>query len=497
MKNKIRLILVLGLLLTVPAMTLATGSASSGYNEPIPESALRFEAVSDGNHVNTSWVKYAPEGFNYYKVVRSVTNPDPVYPDDGYIQVIENADTTSYVDYNVPEGVSYYRVCSIVNPNRYCSNVVMIEKSEGIPVEKTVSEKVIATDEYQALRDEITALKAKVARLEAFVDTQRHRYEAAINYLREQGIVQGYDDGSYKPDNTINRAEFMKIVMGEKYGNELTAEEAGCFNDVGKEWYAPYVCLGKNKGVVSGYDNGNFGPGNQISFVEAAKILANVYELELGSEGSHWYEKYVLALQSEGYIPSSVDELAKPITRAEMAELIWRIKEQIKDQAHAKLISESVQLNEGDFKGWVLYNGSDFRFYHPGWYQGTKWNRTLLTDELDFYQNLNTPNYLDVDSYMTVYDIAGTNLNTDIWTDHPFVSSAEMTINGIRALKRHFRAPRGTVVNGRTTGENENITVYSYEVNGRTVVLEYFNAYGMENENVEVFDKIASSFSLK
>ncbi|MBN2306964.1 S-layer homology domain-containing protein, partial [Candidatus Peregrinibacteria bacterium] len=350
MKNKVRLLLVLALLLVVPAITLATGSASSGYNEPILEEALEFEAVLDGDQVNTSWVKYAPEGFNYYKVIRSTTNPDPVYPDDGYIQAIGDADTTSYVDHDVPEGVSYYRVCSIVNPNRYCSHVVTIEKgqSESVPelisaapavielegaltdkgavlewtldgaaphgfkvaysktnenpsypgdsatylsdpgvrrhvqsdvkagytyhfrvcqyngdgtcgaysnavalaipadyvtagpVSKEVTtEKVVASgDEYQALKDEITALKARVAQLEAFIDIQQHKYETAINYLREQGIVQGYDDGSYKPDSTINRAEFMKIVMGEKYSDELSTAFVDCFNDVGKDWYA-------------------------------------------------------------------------------------------------------------------------------------------------------------------------------------------------------------------------------------------------------------------
>ena len=69
-----------------------------------------------------------------------------------------------------------------------------------------------------------------------------------------------------------------------------------------------------------------------------------------------------------------------------------------------------------------------------------------------------------------------------------------MTINSLPALKRHYKAPRGTVVNGRTTGENENITIYTYKLNnGKVAVLQYFNAYGTDNYNVETFYKIAES----
>ena len=111
MKNKVRVLLVFGLLLVMPVVTFATGATSSGYNEPIMEESFEFDAVLNGDQVETSWTSFAPEGFNYYKVVRSTTNPDPVYPDDGYIQVTSDPDFTFYTDEGVLKGVSYYRVC--------------------------------------------------------------------------------------------------------------------------------------------------------------------------------------------------------------------------------------------------------------------------------------------------------------------------------------------------------------------------------------------------
>ncbi|MCK5604092.1 hypothetical protein KAR91_19550, partial [Candidatus Pacearchaeota archaeon] len=76
----------------------------------------------------------------------------------------------------------------------------------------------------------------------------------------------------------------------------------------------------------------------------------------------------------------------------------------------------------------------------------------------------------------------------------PFHSSQEMTINGVKVLKRRYRAPRGTVVNGRAVGENENIIIYTYQLGDKVAALHYFNAHGTELRDVDIFHKIAESF---
>ena len=72
-------------------------------------------------------------------------------------------------------------------------------------------------------------------------------------------------------------------------------------------------------------------------------------------------------------------------------------------------------MDSGDYKGWKQYSKDGFSFYHPNWYQGVKWGWDILTEELDFYQNLNTSNYMAVDTYLNVYTVAGSNLSTSVW----------------------------------------------------------------------------------
>jgi len=169
---------------------------------------------------------------------------------------------------------------------------------------------------------------------EPLYDINGHLYESAIRYLDENGIIEGYPDGSYKPDQTINRAEFTKIIVGAKLGSNPTSYASNCFPDVkSSDWFASYVCYAKQAGIIAGYPDGYFRPANTINLVEAAKILVNTLEVEKpDTESALWYREYIEALQNNSYIPNTFQALDDAVSRAEMAELIWRIRENIQNK---------------------------------------------------------------------------------------------------------------------------------------------------------------------
>lgn len=161
-------------------------------------------------------------------------------------------------------------------------------------------------------------------------DVVGHAYEESIRYLEKKKIIEGFADGTYRPEASIDRAAFTKIVVGGKIGSNPTAAAADCFSDVLKDqWYASYVCFAKNNKIVSGHPSGAFMPGDPIKLVEAAKILVNTFGLEKDPETDVWYEVYIEALQRDGYIPDTFTALDQLVSRGQMAEMMARIMEKI------------------------------------------------------------------------------------------------------------------------------------------------------------------------
>ena len=105
--------------------------------------------------------------------------------------------------------------------------------------------------------------------------SEGNQYFDAIQYAKDSGIVEGYADGYYKPAKEINRAEFLKILLETKYKTELElAVGSNCFEDIiGDEWFEKYVCYAKDIGVVNGYDDGTYKPSIEINRAEFTKII--------------------------------------------------------------------------------------------------------------------------------------------------------------------------------------------------------------------------------
>jgi len=184
--------------------------------------------------------------------------------------------------------------------------------------------------------------------------TSIHPNSDAILYLEDVDVIDGYPDGSFKPNGSINRAELMKMVVEMMVGDPVGLGDYGnCFPDVLDDWYAPHVCYAYEQGWVDGYPDGTFKPGNNTNRAEAIKIILNAYfdseipgleTLNLGPEyhadipndadEDAWYYSYVeyaalvgvLDLQhieniSLGYDYFPGDEM----TRKEVAQMIYNL----------------------------------------------------------------------------------------------------------------------------------------------------------------------------
>jgi len=161
-----------------------------------------------------------------------------------------------------------------------------------------------------------------------------HPDAKAISDLANRGILNGYPDGSFKPNQALNRAELTKIVV-ESIKAKPTA--ANCFPDVNQQsWYSGYVCQAKNMGLVSGYPDGRFRPEQTINRAEALKIIALSQNWSYQAEDrtisfsdvtqSEWYKKFAdyVATHNLSNFGKNLNPSLK-VTRGQFSQIYYRI----------------------------------------------------------------------------------------------------------------------------------------------------------------------------
>ncbi len=153
-----------------------------------------------------------------------------------------------------------------------------------------------------------------------------HIHYKGLKYMLDIGAMEGYPDGTLRPDAVVSRAEFLKIILqGTDHMRLGIGDRKNCFPDVTTEWYAPFVCYAFDQGLVKGYPDGLFHPEQPVNFVEAAKILHILFYGDLPRDEKRWYRPYVKILTRERRVPFTIDSLNKFITRGETAMLVWAL----------------------------------------------------------------------------------------------------------------------------------------------------------------------------
>lgn len=166
-----------------------------------------------------------------------------------------------------------------------------------------------------------------------------HAHYTAIEFLRSRGIINGYEDGTFKPDRSVSRAEFLKIVLLSSGNPILTGDlDRSGFTDVSlSAWYAGYVNRALALGVASGYPDGLFRPDRTVSRIEAVKMILRsnrITEASLSSEASFsdidagsWavpYARFAQAAHLFDVIPGNLMRPNEAMTRAQVAEMVYR-----------------------------------------------------------------------------------------------------------------------------------------------------------------------------
>ena len=179
------------------------------------------------------------------------------------------------------------------------------------------------------------------AATDKFSDLKGHWGEAIINEAAGLGIVGGYPEGDFKPDNLMKREEFYKLITNVLTTVPDTSKTTIAFKDVDPiEWYVPTIKTAVAAGITSGYQDGTFGIGQMISRQEAAKVVASVIQANNldttktaqsakdAKDIGDWALSYVNLMFQKGYMQGDDEGNFRPtmaLTRAEAATLLLNV----------------------------------------------------------------------------------------------------------------------------------------------------------------------------
>ena len=169
------------------------------------------------------------------------------------------------------------------------------------------------------------------------IDIKGHWAESQINSFVSSGHINGYGDGTFKPDNSVTRAEFIKIF--NKYFG-LTKTSGKVFNDTKTHWAKIEIDIAVTNGVANGVSLTEFQPDEPITREQAAKMISNYKKLDDTNHDkvakykdmnqvSNWALNSVEGIIELGYMNGYEDNTFRPkknITRAEAVVTLSRIK---------------------------------------------------------------------------------------------------------------------------------------------------------------------------
>lgn len=153
-------------------------------------------------------------------------------------------------------------------------------------------------------------------------------YAKAVNELSSLNIINGYEDGTFKPDGLVTRAEITKMIvaaLGETSAAEAAEGQNTQFGDVtGEHWASGFVTQGVSNGFINGYSATEFGPEDNVTYVQAQKMLVAAIGYGTYAEANGgWpsgYKMYANSLDITSGISGIGDNTE--LTRAQVAQMI-------------------------------------------------------------------------------------------------------------------------------------------------------------------------------
>jgi len=207
----------------------------------------------------------------------------------------------------------------------------------------------------------------------AFTDQADIKASEAVDTLVALGVVNGYDDGSFKPNGTVTRAEMAKMIYVLRTGNSDASaynDDKTSFTDIGSHWARGYIKYCQSLGIIAGKSNTKFCPNDKVTAQEAAKMLLVTlgYNAEkAGLTGASWASKTNALADENGLLEDVNTSFTAACPRQYAAQLIYNA-----------IDAHTVVMRDGEYTNMTLL-GDDYLPTVGKKYMGLVTENVILT----------------------------------------------------------------------------------------------------------------------
>lgn len=234
-----------------------------------------------------------------------------------------------------------------------------------------------------------STLKTETEKEKAFDDfddvSVDHPYYNAVILLRYQGLLKGYPDNTFRPDQPLNRVEALKLIFELASIDLNTGIAPASFSDIEENtWYTGYLNRAVFMEIAGGYPDGSFKPAQPVNLVEFLKMLEIAQKADLSKTNlaqipysdvrpGEWYSKYVNFAKINGLVDADENNNirpAEPLTRARAAEIIRRYGNFLK-QAPSTTPDDTSSPAPEVAKDFGVYVSTSYKFaiqYPRNWF---------------------------------------------------------------------------------------------------------------------------------
>ncbi len=230
------------------------------------------------------------------------------------------------------------------------------------------------------------------------VSPNSYYYEAVMN-LNEMGIIKGFSDGSFKPSNSVTRAEFVKMmVLAMDKAGDAAALDSGTsvFTDIKpNNWAIGYINVAIKEQIVTGYADGTFQPNENVSFAQVCTVLLRSLGYSSSEMPGVWPQNYIEKAKDLGITGGINLKFSDKVSRAQLAVMLERtLNTKLKDSTQTMaeksgmgstktvIVTNSWDLDSSLPKGIIKTDIGDFKAnnFEGLKYIGKKLNVLVDTD---------------------------------------------------------------------------------------------------------------------